>query len=162
MAGEGLIVRKIERGTVIDHIPAGRALAVLRLLGVDGSTGHRVALVMNAESRKMGRKDIVKIEGRFLSREETDRLALVAPTATINIVEGFRVVEKRRVKPPRVLRGVLRCPNPTCITRAPREPVEPVFYMKREEPLEYQCAYCGTIVGEREIIKQLTRVAPGG
>ena len=154
--GRSLIVQKIERGTVIDHIPAGRSLAVLRLLGIDSSYGNRVSLVMNAESKKMGRKDIVKIEDRFLSKEETDKLALLAPTATINIVEKYVVVEKRKVEPPEVLEGIIRCTNPTCITRAPREPVKPRFYRRRGgEKLEYQCAYCGTIIREEEIVEQL-------
>ncbi len=156
MSGEeGLLVRRIREGTVIDHIPAGRALAVLRILGITGQEGLRVAVVMNVESRKLGRKDIVKIEGRLLSPEELNKIALVAPTATINIVKGYHVVEKKKVELPEVLENILRCPNPTCITRKPREPVKPRFRLISRRPVRYQCAYCGTIIEESEIVEQL-------
>jgi aspartate carbamoyltransferase regulatory subunit len=138
-----LIVSKIENGTVIDHIPAGRALAVLRVLGITGKEGMRVALVMNVESGKLGRKDIVKIEGRELTPEEVNIISAVAPTATINIIRNFEVVKKFKVSPPEVIKGRFRCKNPTCITNAPREPVEPTFYLVRREPPLFVCAYCG-------------------
>jgi len=138
-----LIVSKIENGTVIDHIPAGRALAVLRVLGITGKEGVRVALVMNVESGKLGRKDIVKIEGRELTPEEVNIISAVAPTATINIIRNFEVVKKFKVSPPEVIKGRFRCKNPTCITNAPREPVEPTFYLVKREPPLFVCAYCG-------------------
>ncbi|ACB40511.1 aspartate carbamoyltransferase regulatory subunit [Pyrobaculum neutrophilum] len=138
-----LMVSKIERGTVIDHIPAGRALAVLRVLGITGREGVRVALVMNVESKKLGRKDIVKIEGRELTPEEVNIISAVAPTATINIVRDYTVVRKFKVSPPEVVKGRFRCKNPTCITNAPREPVEPTFLLVRREPPLFVCTYCG-------------------
>lgn len=153
--GEGLLVRRIREGTVIDHIPAGRALQVLRILGISGREGLRVAVVMNVESRKLGRKDIVKVEGRFLEPGEVDKIALAAPTATINIVRDYRVVEKRRVQPPYHVEGILRCTNPTCITRRPGEPVLSRFRRVPGKRMRYQCIYCGTIIGEDEIISQL-------
>jgi aspartate carbamoyltransferase regulatory subunit len=138
-----LIVSKIENGTVIDHIPAGRALAVLRVLGITGKEGMRVALVMNVESSKLGKKDIVKIEGRELTPEEVNIISAVAPTATINIIRNFEVVKKFKVSPPEVIKGRFRCKNPTCVTNAPREPVEPTFYLVKREPPLFVCAYCG-------------------
>ncbi len=138
-----LIVSKIENGTVIDHIPAGRALAVLRVLGITGKEGMRVALVMNVESSKLGKKDIIKIEGRELTPEEVNIISAVAPTATINIIRNFEVVKKFKVSPPEVIKGRFKCKNPMCITNAPREPVEPTFYLVRKEPPLFVCAYCG-------------------
>ncbi len=155
MTREALLVRRIREGTVIDHIPAGRALQVLRILGVTGAEGYTVAIVMNVESRKLGRKDIVKIEGRFLDKREVNRVALAAPTATINIIRDYRVVEKRRVQPPEELEGILQCTNPTCITRKPREPVKPRFRRVPGKGMRYQCVYCGTIIEEDEILAQL-------
>ncbi len=149
-----LIVRKIRDGTVIDHIPAGRALVVLRILGISGREGYRVALVMNVESRKLGRKDIVKVEGLTLTKEVTDKIALVAPTATINIVQNYQVVEKRKVTVPSEVKGIITCPNPTCITRKKGEPITPRFRKVSEKPLKLQCVYCGTIIDETEILKQ--------
>ncbi len=155
MAGKELLVRRIKEGTVIDHIPAGRALMVLRILGITGREGYTVAAVMNVESRKLGRKDIVKIEGRYMAPEEIDKIALVAPTATINIVRDYEIVEKRRVEAPEHLRGIIKCTNPTCITRKPREPVTPLFRRVPGPGIRYQCLYCGTIIEEEEILQQL-------
>ncbi|NOZ89239.1 MAG: aspartate carbamoyltransferase regulatory subunit [Crenarchaeota archaeon] len=155
MSGRQLLVERIRDGTVIDHIPAGRALIVLRILGITGREGLRVAVVMNVESRKLGRKDIVKIENRHLSPEEVNKIALVAPTATINIVRGYEVVEKRKVELPETLENVLRCTNPTCITRKPREPVKPRFRLVSRRPVRLQCIYCGSIIDERDVLEQL-------
>jgi len=152
---EGLLVRRIREGTVIDHIPAGRALAVLRILGITGREGLRVAVVMNVESRRLGRKDIVKVEGRHLSSEEVNRIALIAPSATINIVKDYRVIEKKRVKLPSVIEGIIACTNPTCITRKPGEPLRPRFKIVAERPLQLQCTYCSTIIDEKDVLEQL-------
>ncbi|MEZ0248493.1 MAG: aspartate carbamoyltransferase regulatory subunit [Thermoproteus sp.] len=143
MSTTQLIVSKIENGTVIDHIPAGRALAVLRILGITGREGLRVALVMNVESRKLGRKDIVKIEGRELTPEEVDVISAVAPTATINIIKNYQVVRKYRVKPPEVIRGRFKCRNPNCITNQHREHVVTSFVLVKREPPVFACQYCG-------------------
>ncbi|HDJ27368.1 MAG TPA: aspartate carbamoyltransferase regulatory subunit, partial [Aciduliprofundum sp.] len=99
---EELRVRRIREGTVIDHIPPGKALKVLSILGISGSEGTVVAVLMNVESRKLGKKDIVKLEGRFLTRDEVDEIALVAPTATINIIRDYEVAEKFSLTLPKV------------------------------------------------------------
>lgn len=156
MSGENeLLVRRIREGTVIDHIPAGRALAVLSVLGISGREGMRVAVVMNVESKKLGKKDIVKIEGKQLDPGELSKIALIAPTATINIVENYRVVRKEKVRLPKIIRGILSCPNPTCITRQPREPISSELEVVSEKPLRLVCAYCGTLVEEEDVVRQL-------
>ncbi|MEM3575353.1 MAG: aspartate carbamoyltransferase regulatory subunit, partial [Candidatus Bathyarchaeia archaeon] len=81
-----LRIQKIENGTVIDHITAGYALDVLRILNMDGKDGHVISIAMNVRSDKMGKKDIVKIENRELRQQEVDKIALLAPKATINII----------------------------------------------------------------------------
>jgi len=149
-----LRVAKIREGTVIDHITAGYALIVLRILGITGREGHIVSVVMNVPSKKLGKKDIVKIEGRELSREEVDRIALVAPRATINIIRNYQVVEKHRVRLPDVIRNIIKCLNPACITNS-REPVEPVFYVMSEEPLKLRCHYCGRIMERQDVLASL-------
>ncbi|MCE4625807.1 MAG: aspartate carbamoyltransferase regulatory subunit [Desulfurococcales archaeon] len=151
-----LVVSRIRRGTVIDHIPAGRALSVLRILGLTGREGYRIAIVMNVESRRLGRKDIVKIEDVFVDQEMARRIALIAPQATLNVVENYEVVEKRKLQPPEEIVGILRCTNPTCITRKPREPIRSRFRRLPGGKLRYQCVYCGTILEEEDIITQLT------
>ncbi len=154
---EGLLVSKIREGTVIDHIPAGRALQVLRILGITGREGNRIAIVMNVDSRKLGRKDIVKVEGRFLSPIEYSKIALAAPTATVNIIRDYRVAEKHRVEPPEEVEGLLKCVNPTCISRKPGEPVVSRFRRIPAKRLRYQCVYCGSILDEEDILAQLAQ-----
>ena len=116
MTDRQLRVSKIRDGTVIDHLPAGTALSVLAILGIDGSNGEGVSVGMNVRSGRIATKDIVKVEGRELSQEEVDVIAIIAPVATINIIRGYEVAEKTRVETPTAVEGVLRCPNPNCIT----------------------------------------------
>lgn len=152
--GEELIVRKIERGTVIDHIEAGRALQVLKILGITGKEGLRVAVVMNVESRKLGKKDIVKVEGLELRKEQVDLISLIAPRATINIIKDYRVISKYRVEVPSKIEGLLKCTNPNCITNQPREPVKTIFRLVSTNPLTLVCEYCGFRMGWDDIAKQ--------
>jgi len=146
-----LKVAKIRDGTVIDHITAGYALTVLKILRITGQEGFTVSVAMNVPSQKLGRKDVVKIEGRELSPEEVDKIALVAPKATINIIRDYEVVQKHRVKLPKVIRNIVRCVNPACITNS-REPVEPRFYVISEEPLRLKCHYCGRIMERSDVL----------
>lgn len=155
---EELVVRRISDGTVIDHITAGRALRVLKLLGITGERGSVVALVMNVPSGKLGKKDIVKVEGRELSKEEVDKIALIAPKATINIIRNYEVIEKRRVELPSRIIGILRCMNPNCVTNVPRESVKPSFTLLSRDPLRMVCEYCGEYLTEEEVVEQLSGV----
>ena len=139
-----LRVSKIENGTVIDHIAAGQALNVLAILGIDGTSGEGVSVGMNVPSNRLGRKDIVKVEGRELSQNEVDVLSLIAPAATINIVRDFDVVEKHRVSRPETVVGILSCPNANCISTA-TEPIESRFDVLDDG---VRCAYCDTIIRE--------------
>lgn len=140
-----LIISKIKDGVVIDHVPAGRALIVLRILGITGREGFRVALVMNVDSRKLGVKDIVKIEGRELTKDELNLIALVAPTATVNIIKDYEVVSKFKAIVPDIIEGLIKCKNPKCITNQQREPIKTRFRVLSREPLKIICDYCGTI-----------------
>ncbi|MFB6086574.1 MAG: aspartate carbamoyltransferase regulatory subunit [Halodesulfurarchaeum sp.] len=137
-----LRVSKIENGTVIDHVTAGEALRVLGILGIDGTAGETVSLGINVPSDRLGRKDVVKVEGKELSQEEVDVLSLIAPDATINIIRDYEVIEKSRVERPETVVGVLTCPNTNCITNA-GEPVDTHFSVLETG---VQCRYCDTIV----------------
>ena len=154
-AGKELIISKIKDGIVIDHIPAGRALIVLKILGITGKEGFRVALVMNVESRKLKVKDIVKIEGKELGERELSYIALIAPTATINIIKEYEVVQKFKVTVPDRVEGLIRCKNPRCITNQPREPIKPAFKVISKDPLKLMCEYCGTIHDLSDVEKSL-------
>ncbi len=150
---EELYVRKIESGTVIDHIAAGHSLDVLRILKINGRGESVVSVLINVPSKKVGRKDIVKVDRRELRPEEVDKIALVAPNATINIVRGFEVVDKKKVKLPRLIKGIIRCDNPTCVSNA-NEPVESIFLVEQVEPLRVRCHYCTRIMESGDILKQ--------
>lgn len=141
MSEEHLAVRRIREGTVIDHVAPGTALRVLSALGVTGQDGHIVTIAMNVPSDKLSKKDIVKIENRFLRADETNKIALISPSATVNIIRNFKVVEKRNVDLPEVLEGVFSCPNPTCISNS-SEPLTPLLTVVSRSPPKLRCKYC--------------------
>ena len=145
MSERELLVRKIESGIVIDHIPAGKAFLVLKLLRHDPEA--KVLIAMNVESRKLGRKDLIKLEGRYLTSREINLIALVAPEATVNIIEDWKVREKRRIETPKMVEGVFRCPNPLCPTNSPYKPPKTRFRVEageRAEETRLHCEYCGS------------------
>lgn len=147
-----LLFLKIERGTVIDHIPAGEALSVLNILRPD--TTSKVVMALNVESTKLGKKDIMRIEGKYLTSKEINLIALVAPNATINIIEDWKVKEKQKVKLPRLIEGVFKCPNLSCPTNAEYEHEITKFKVVEApsiENLKLQCAYCGAHLYSRTI-----------
>ena len=128
----------IRDGIVIDHITAGRGMELFRLLGLD-SADCAVALIMNVSSRKMGRKDIIKIDSDF--NINTDILGYVDPFVTVNIIRDGTPVEKRTIELPEKLVGVLKCKNPRCITSTERE-VPHVFVLTDRVNRVYRCEYC--------------------
>lgn len=137
-------VRRIERGTVIDHITGGQALNVLHILGISGTTNAVVSVAMNVLSGVLGTKDIVKVENRELDEEEVDRISLIAPGATINIIRDFKVVGKHIVDLPESIEGVVKCDNPNCISNAD-EPVISKFTVNKK-PVELRCIYCDHVI----------------
>ncbi len=146
MTEKEMRVRRIEHGTVIDHITAGQALNVLRILGISGTSRAVVSVAMNVPSGALGSKDIVKVEDRELEEEEVDRISLIAPNATINIIRDFEVIEKYRVDLPERLEGVVKCSNPNCISNT-NEPVISKFLVNKK-PVELRCIYCDHVISE--------------
>ncbi len=142
-AHKGLLISPIRNGTVIDHITAGEALNVLKIIGITGTTSESISVATNVMSGKVGRKDIVKVENRELMKEEVDRIALISPSASINIIRNFGVFEKKGVDIPAFLTGVVRCPNPGCITNT-NEPVKSRFEVLQNGGL--QCMYCDWLI----------------
>lgn len=136
-----LRVTPIKNGTVIDHIPAGMALKVLRILGIGDAVTSTVTVAMHVPSRLMGWKDIVKVEDRELAAREIDKIALVAPTASVNVIRNYNVAEKHRVALPDRAVGILKCGNPNCISNT-KEPVESEFLVRSKNPLRVFCKFC--------------------
>ena len=116
MQDSELLVRRIREGTVIDHIDGGKGLRVLDALGIDGRDGDLITIALNVPSGKYKKKDIIKVENRFLKEDDTNKLAVIAPTATVNIIKNFKLIEKRRVSLPNEIDRIFRCSNLECIT----------------------------------------------
>jgi aspartate carbamoyltransferase regulatory subunit len=150
MAEEKLSVSKIVKGTAIDHIPSGRGYLVQKILKID--PGARAVIIANVDSGKYGKKDLIKIEGKYLTPKEVNIISLIAPHATINKIENSEVVEKSEVKFPDVIEEVLKCPNLSCIANAENEPIVTKF-IKVDNAL--QCHYCDSLLKQEEIVNNL-------
>ncbi len=153
--GEMRRVTAINNGTVIDHVPAGSALAVIRMLGISEDRASPISLVMNVPSSKYGRKDIIKVEDRELTQDELDRLALIAPKASVAIIRSYSVAEKREVSIGSELVNIARCTFSNCITINPREPQDHRLKVVKADPLELRCRYCGRPQEMEELIENL-------
>ncbi len=153
--GEMRRVTAINNGTVIDHIPAGTALVVLQMLGISDDRSSPISLVMNVPSSKHGRKDIIKVEDRELTQNELDRLALIAPKASVAIIRSYSVAEKREVTIGDELVNIASCTFSNCITINPREPQDHRLRVVKEEPIELRCRYCGRPQDMGELVDNL-------
>jgi aspartate carbamoyltransferase regulatory subunit len=154
MSEKELRVSKIKDGTVIDHISGGYALDVVKILGITGREKRVMTIAINVPSKRFKVKDIVKIEGRALNAQEVNRIALVAPHATINIIRNYDVVEKLEVKLPKVIEAIIKCVNPACVSNS-NEPAVARFYVESEEPLLLKCHYCGYILEKADVLQKL-------
>ncbi|UDG79864.1 Aspartate carbamoyltransferase regulatory chain [Candidatus Steffania adelgidicola] len=140
MQDNKLQVEAIERGTVIDHIPAQVGMILLSLFKLT-TTDERITIGLNLPSNQQGKKDIIKLENIFLTTEQANQLAIYAPRATVNRIDNYDVVRKQILMLPKRIDGVLTCPNSNCISR--RETVASGFdvYIRREK-MHLQCKYC--------------------
>ncbi|MBO4280996.1 MAG: aspartate carbamoyltransferase regulatory subunit [Lachnospiraceae bacterium] len=128
----------LHQGVVIDHIPAGEAMKIYEYLNL-GDLDCEVAIIKNAQSKKMGRKDIIKIEGPLTIN--IDALAVRNPNVTINIIENDVIVEKRAVTLPNEVTNIIKCKNPRCITCIEQE-LPHIFRLTNKEERVYRCIYC--------------------
>ena len=133
-------VDAIQNGIVIDHITAGRGMQLYELLGL-ADAGCPVALMLNAVSKKMGHKDIIKIDADI--PVDVDVIGYVDPGATVNIIRDGKLLEKRNIEMPKMLTNVIRCKNPRCITSVEQE-LDHVFPLTDPENKVYRCIYCET------------------
>lgn len=130
----------IKEGTVIDHIPAGQALKIINVLKLNNSE-KIVSAGFNFPSKTLKLKDIIKIEGRELNENEANKLALLAPTATVNIISDFNLTKKFKVAIPDKIEKIIVCPNPKCITN--HENMDTTFHTKNsDKQIKLQCHYC--------------------
>ena len=135
-----LSVEAIEKGTVIDHIPAGKGLIILRQFKLL-HYGSAVTVGFNLPSKTQGSKDIIKITGVWLDDNAANRLALFAPEAVVNTIDHFKVINKRRLTLPDEIAEVFRCPNANCASHG--EPVKSRFYVRKQSgQTKLNCHYC--------------------
>ena len=133
-------IDSIHNGIVIDHIPAGAAMELYKLLGLD-ALDCSVAIIKNAHSNLTGKKDIIKIDSAI--ELDFDLIGYIAPNAKINIIRDGVRVEKRAVSLPKTLTNVIKCQNPRCITQVEQE-LDQIFKLTEEDTKTYRCVYCET------------------
>jgi aspartate carbamoyltransferase regulatory subunit len=150
MQESNLIVRRIKDGTVIDHIDSGKGLKVLEALGMDGKDGNVITIALNVPSGKFSKKDIIKVENRYLQDFDTNKLAVISPKATINIIKDYKLVEKRHVSLPNKIEKIFRCSNPDCITNS-KEDIESTMEVIDKTGLVLRCKYCTRILDVNQL-----------
>ncbi len=133
-------IDSIQNGVVIDHITGGRALRIYDLLNLN-DLDCSVAIIKNVNSKKMGKKDIIKIDNEIALN--FDVIGFVDPDATINVIKDGKLVEKRNITMPKILKNVIKCKNPRCITSVEQE-IEHVFKLTESKDKVYRCIYCET------------------
>ena len=148
MAKKELQVSAIENGTVIDHIPADKLFDVINVLGITGMD-NAMTFGANLKSSKLGKKAIIKIWDKFLEDDEVNKLALVAPSAKINIIRDYDVVEKKTVNVPEKVEGIVKCMNPKCITNL--EKVRTKFTGVKYSPIVLKCNYCEKLTDQEHM-----------
>lgn len=143
-----LEVSAIENGTVIDHIPAEATFKIVEVLGLYDYEGA-ITIGSNLSSKTYGKKGIIKVSDKFFSDEEIGRLAVIAPNATLNIIKDYKIVEKKYVQLPKLIRGVVKCSNPKCITN--HQPVATKMEVFNKETMSLRCIYCERVMQRGEI-----------
>ena len=134
-----LQVAALENGTVIDHIPSDKLFTVVSLLNLKDMDSN-ITIGYNLESKKLGKKGIIKIADKFFTDEEINRISVVAPNIKLNVIRNYAVVEKKEVIMPDELKGIVKCNNPKCITN--NEPMQTWFHVTDKEKGLLKCHYC--------------------
>lgn len=135
-----LNISGLSEGIVLDHIKAGKSLDIYYQLGLN-KLDSQIAIIKNAHSQKMGRKDIIKVEGDVLDRIDLDVLGYIDHSITVNIIRDSKIVEKRVLRLPKQITNVIHCKNPRCITSIEQE-LPHIFYLSDPEREIYRCRYC--------------------
>ena len=143
-----LVVSAIRNGTVIDRIPPQSLFKVISILGLD-KISVQVTFGNNLDSKKLGKKAIVKITDKFFDDGEVNKIALVAPEAKLNTIRDYQVAEKREVEVPDEVTGIVKCVNPKCITN--NEQITTKFYVMTKKPVTLKCHYCEKMIEQEQM-----------
>lgn len=144
-------VDAIKNGSVLDHLPPGKALEIIRLLKIPA--GSPILMGTNLVSRKLGKKDILKVENYELSQEELNTIALLAPDASLTIIRDFKVARKALVRLPETITGIFRCPNPSCVTN--HEKIPSSFRTSNGGRIRLKCFYCERRYPSEEVLRSM-------
>ncbi len=143
-----LEVSAIEEGTVIDQIASKSTFKVANILNIQRI--DQVVLVgVNLSSKKLGKKGIIKIGGKILTQEEVNKIALIAPDATVNIIEDSELVRKFKVAIPDSIEGIVKCFNPNCVSN--HQKIQSRFHVINKNPIKIRCHYCERLMGTDDI-----------
>ncbi len=143
-----LEVSAIEEGTVIDQIASKSTFKVANMLNIQ-NIDQVVLIGVNLSSKKLGKKGIIKIGGKSLTQEEVNKIALIAPDATVNIIKDSEVVRKFKVAIPDAIEGFLRCFNPNCVSN--HQNIRSRFHVISKNPIKIRCHYCERLMGSDDI-----------
>lgn len=143
-----LEVSAIQNGTVIDHIPAEVTFKIVQVLGITEYAGA-VTIGNHLTSKTLGAKGIIKVSDKYFTDEEIGRLAVIAPNVTLNIIKDYKIVEKKFVQLPKLIRGVVKCTNPKCITN--NQPVTTKMEVFDPKTMSLRCMYCERVMQRNEI-----------
>lgn len=148
-AKKEIVVPAIKEGTVIDHIPSRVTFKIMKLADPQ-EYEHVITVGLNLQSKKIGKKGVIKISDRFLTEEEVNKVAILAPQASVSIIKNYEVSKKIRVHVPQVIEKIVKCSNPNCITNV--ENVKTRFHLETENPLKIRCDYCERTMGREDIV----------
>ncbi len=140
-------IEPVQNGTTIDHIKAGKAIDILKILKFP--TDVNMGIAMNVPSKRYGKKDIIFVEGLELSEKDIAKITLISPNATLNIIREGKIIKKINLSVPERFEGVLMCPNHACISN--HENIPSSFVKLSEE--ELQCFYCDLSFGVDELMR---------
>ena len=144
-----LEVSAIKDGTVIDHIPADSLFKVISILGLD-AMDNKITFGSNLESKKLGRKAIIKLSQVFFRDTDINKIALVAPEAKLNIIKNYEVVEKKIVEVPNDIVGIVKCMNPQCVSNS--EEIITRFKVVSKKDIQLKCHYCEKITDKEHMV----------
>jgi len=143
-----LKIPAIKEGTVIDHIPSRETFKVMRILDLR-EFNQMISVALNLKSKALGKKGIIKVRNRFLTQDEVNKIAILAPHATVNIIKDYDVKEKINVDIPEEIHSIIKCSNPKCITN--NEKVKTSFSTLSKSPLHVLCNHCERVMESKDI-----------
>ncbi len=148
MTAKKLKVEALCNGTVIDHIPSGKLFEVISILKLD-RTLCQVTFGVNFESSKLGTKGIIKVADTFFEQDEINKITLIAPNASLNVICNYEVVEKRALGLPNEITDIIACSNPKCISN--NEQMKSRFSVIDQEKLTLRCHYCERVMHQEDL-----------